>query len=133
MKITLIIGLSGCGKSTYAKTHLTETSLAYDMDAIASAFRLRQPHEEYHGPARRMANDLFASFVESAADYTDDLLIIRTAPTLRELEAIWPDALVWCRRRYVARPMDSEDRALERIVQAVEWCKQNEIPIIFPL
>ncbi len=55
MRITLVCGLRGCGKSTYVKEHLTDGALAYDMDAIASAFRLRMPHEEYHEAARHMA------------------------------------------------------------------------------
>ena len=54
--ITLVIGLPGSGKSTYAKKNLGG-GLCYELDAIAAAFRLRVPHEEPEGnaAARRMA------------------------------------------------------------------------------
>ncbi len=100
------------------------------MDAIASAFRLRQPHEEYHKNARKMANDFLYGFICKAHEYTNDLLVIRTAPTIDELEFIYPTKFVWCTNRYIFREMDDEERALDRIVDAVEWCRLSNIPVI---
>ena len=74
----LVVGLRGAGKSTYVKRHLDDESLAYDMDAIASAFRLKMPHEEYYKPARRMANDFLTGFMAKAHDYVKTVYIIRT-------------------------------------------------------
>lgn len=130
MSRTLVIGLSGTGKSTYVKNHLTNDSLAYDLDAIASAFRLRMPHEEYHAQARRMANDLLLGFVENASDYTTDLYIIRTAPTIEEVEDLKPDKVVWCKHQYIDRPMDDAQAALDRIQEVIDWCKNNSIPFL---
>lgn len=131
MKITLIVGLPGCGKSTYAKNHLTESSLVYDLDAIASAFRLCQPHDEYHKGSRQLANIFLDDFVNYAPDYTDNLLIIRTAPPVEDLDFISPSELVWCRERYAFRPIPHEERVLERINTAVRWCNDNSIPVIY--
>ena len=45
--VTLIIGLPSTGKTSYAKNHLRD-GLCYDLDYLASAFRLQTPHEERH-------------------------------------------------------------------------------------
>lgn len=119
----LVIGLRGCGKSTYCKSHLDDYTLCYDMDAIASAFRLKMPHEEYYKPARRMANDFLRGFLVKAHDYCKRVLIIRTAPSIKEFEEIDPDKVVICKHRYVDRPMDDKAGALERIAQIEERCR----------
>ena len=81
MHKTLIIGLAGSGKTTYAKGIMLDESIVYDLDAIASAFRLKQPHEEYHKASRQMANDFLYGFIERISEYTNDAIIIRTAPS----------------------------------------------------
>ena len=111
----LVVGLTGTGKSTYCKTHMDEFSLVYDMDAIAGAFRLKQPHEEYFKPARRMANDFLKGFLAKAQEYSPRLFIIRTAPTIKEAEDIEPDRIVICTKEYVFREMDDRQKAIERI------------------
>lgn len=127
--ITLVIGLRGTGKSTYCREHLGEDGLCYDMDAIASAFRLRMPHEEYHAPSRRMANDLLHAFVIKAQEFTDNVLVIRTAPSIFELREINPDRLVVCNHPYVYRQMDDPDYAEKKINEAVKYCRKIGIPI----
>lgn len=124
---TLVIGLPGTGKTTYTRNNLGESGLAYDLDAIAAAFRLRQPHEEYNDESRRMANDLLLSFAENASDYTNEVLIIRTAPTIAEVEEIKPTKVVWRKEKYVERQIDNEQETLLRIKAVVEWCSQNNI------
>ena len=59
--VTLIIGLPSTGKTSYAKNHLRD-GLCYDLDYLASAFRLQTPHEERHDAAIRMANDIAFGF-----------------------------------------------------------------------
>lgn len=130
MRITLVCGLRGCGKSTYVKEHLTDGALAYDMDAIASAFRLRMPHEEYHEAARHMANDMLFGWLDNAERYTDEVYVIRTAPRLREVARINPDRVVICQTRYVVREMDDPDAAAERLEHLRMYCFHNDVPCV---
>lgn len=125
----LVIGLRGCGKSTYVLNKLDGDSLAYDMDAIASAFRLKKPHEEYYKPARRMANDFLPGFISKVHSYVKKVYVIRTAPTVKEFEMIGPDKLVICRTQYNYREMDDRKAAQERIDTIEEYAKKNNIEI----
>lgn len=125
--LTLVCGLRGSGKTTYVYNHLTRDALAYDMDAIASAFRLRQIHEEYHPAARRMANSFLAGFLAHVFSFASDAWIIRTAPSITELEQIAPDRVVIMRGSYVTREMDDREAAAERINDVVEWCAAHGV------
>ena len=126
----LVIGLAGTGKTTYVKDHITDKTLVYDLDAIASAFRLKAPHEEYHAGARKMANDLLLGFVNNASEYCETVYIIRTAPSIDELEARSPDKVVVCSHQYVQR--QSDDDAPYRIQQIVSYCTEHRIKIFNP-
>ena len=128
----LVVGLRGCGKSTYCKKHLDEFSLVYDLDAIASAFRLKMPHEEYFRPARKMANDFLKGFLMKAHDYCKRVFIIRTAPSIREVEEIEPDKVVICKKQYVFREMDDRKSALKRIEELELYCLERGIEIEYP-
>ena len=125
----LVIGLAGCGKTTYVKNHLTHNALCYDLDAIASAFRLKQPHEEYFKPARRMANDFLQGFIAKAQDYADKIFIIRTSPKIDDIEHIQPDRLVVCEHQYIYRDMDDRRDAIKRIREAIKYCEAHSIPV----
>ena len=129
MHRTLIVGLAGTGKTTYAKEHMTDDTLVYDLDAIASAFRLKDPHEEYHKAARTMANDFLYGFIERVSEYTSDAIIIRTAPSIGELERISPDLLVVCSKRFEEREMDDVIGALNRIDDAIKFCERRGIVV----
>ena len=96
---TLVIGLPISGKTTYVQ-NMPGKWLAYDLDYLAAAFRLRDPHSERDGSARRMANDLLYGFIENAEQYSENVYIIRAAPSTEELLAIMPDVLVVMRTRY---------------------------------
>lgn len=125
----LVVGLRGCGKSTYCKEHLDEFSLVYDMDAIASAFRLKMPHEEYFKPARRMANDFLKGFLIKAHDYAKKIYVIRTAPTIREFEEIDPDKVVFCMKEYTFREMDDRNAARRRLDDLLRYCGGKEVEV----
>lgn len=129
MHRTLIIGLPGTGKTTYAKEHMTEDSIVYDLDAIASAFRLKEPHEEYHKAARTMANDFLYGFIERVSEYTNDAIIIKTDPSIRELERIQPDTLIVCSKQYVNHEIDDYSGAIKRIDTTIQLCKNRGITV----
>ena len=125
----LVIGLVGTGKTQYVKDHLTHNALCYDLDSIASAFRLKQPHDEYFKPARRMANDFLNGFIAKAHEYVDRVYIVRTAPKIDELEHIAPDRLIVCEHQYVYRDMDDRKGAIVRIRDAIKYCEAHNIPV----
>ena len=106
--------------------------MVYDMDAIASAFRLKMPHEEYFKPARKMANDFLKGFLMKAHDYCKRVFIIRTAPSIREVEEIEPDKVVICKKQYVFREMDDRKSALKRIEELELYCLERGIEIEYP-
>lgn len=126
---TLVIGIRGTGKTTYCKQHMDDNTLVYDLDAIAGAFRLKQPHEEYFKPARRMANDFLKGFLAKAKEYCKKIIIIRTAPTIKEIEDIKPDKLVVCTTVYSSRDMDEKKEALERIDAATKYCMRQHMDV----
>lgn len=125
----LVIGLAGSGKTTYARTHMDAETLAYDLDAIAAAFRLSEPHAEYHEGSRRMANDLLASWAENAQGYARRVIIIRTAPSVEEAEALKPDKIIYMTRRYIDRNAGNETQALKRIGELMRWANAKGIPV----
>lgn len=125
--VTLIIGLPGCGKSVLAKRLIEDGGICYDLDAIASAFRLKQPHEERCEYARRMANDLLIGWRIKAYDYHDNIVIIRTAPTTQEAQELSPDKIIILTKRWMHREMENEAAASERIEKLFEWAVANNI------
>ena len=96
---TLVIGLPRSGKTTYVQ-NMPGKWLAYDLDYLAAAFRLREPHSERDSASWRMANDLLYGFIDNAEQYAENVYIIRAAPSTEELLAIMPDVLVVMRTRY---------------------------------
>ena len=124
----VVCGLPGTGKTTYVKDHLGG-GLAYDLDRIAEAFRLAEPGEIIGEAARKMANDLLLGFASKATDYAPKVFIIRTAPTIEELEAIKPDRVVMLTRIHADRgiPIGDKQSKLNRIK---EWCDLFAVPLL---
>lgn len=128
MRVTLVCGLPGTGKSTYVKEHLGAGALAYDLDAIAAAFRLRMPHEEQHDAAQQMANAMLFGFIDNARWYTNELFVIRTAPNLPELSRIHPDEVVICETQYIDRDVDVGLGAESKLWTVQRYCERNNVP-----
>lgn len=126
----LVIGNPGTGKSTYVKQNLAN-GMAYDLDALAAALRLSKPKSESYKPARWLANDLLAGFTKAAHRYIDLVYVIRTAPTIEELETIEPTKLVVFYGGYGNKDLSETRRhtIAQRIVKCVEYAKANGIPV----
>lgn len=132
----LVIGLPGSGKTEYVRSQLGEDAIAYDLDSIAGAFRLKEQHAEYHPGARRMANSLFKAFAMRAKEFAPRVYLIRTAPSLEEVSLIRPDRVVVCTGRYQIshrkdfREIDEDD--LQRRIEDVKtYCEKNFVDLEF--
>lgn len=128
--VTLVIGLPGSGKSTWTRQHLGG-GLVYELDAIASAFRLTVPHtEQPHGGARRMAAALRSGWLAAAPKYASHLFIVRTAPDYEELSEIMPDKIVVCTKQYVKRPYKYDIAEYrQKVSDVIAWAEANDIEI----
>lgn len=105
----LVIGNPGAGKTTYTWEHLGN-GIAYDLDAIAGALRIRPPKAERFAPARWLANSLLPGFPEAAHRYVSDVYVIRTAPTREEFDQIRPTKLVVIYGNYGNEDLSPERR-----------------------
>lgn len=136
-RVTLVIGLPGSGKSTWVKNHLGSEGIAYDLDAIAAAFRLAQVHTERQDASRKLANALYKAFALRASEYSSDVYLIRSPGTLDEIQRIHPDRLVVCRGRHNITnrkdymPIDTSQME-QRISEQIDWAKSNGVEVVSP-
>ena len=130
-RLTLVCGLPGTGKSTWVRKHLGG-GIAYDMDAIACAFRLTVPHkEEPHAGARRMAAALRKGWLDAAWQYASEVFVIRSAPDARELEETNPDRIIVCTHQYVMRPYKFDAAERQRQIDGVVgWAHDNDVEVV---
>lgn len=131
--VTLVVGLPGSGKTSYVR-RVMGGGLAYDLDHIAAAFRLRSPHTERHDPARRMANSMARAFAANAQRYASDVFVIRTAPDIDEAAELDPDAIVVCEGTHdITSRADyvriDQAEAEEKIKILLEWAEANDVPV----
>ena len=133
-RLILVVGLPGSGKTSYVRQHLGG-GIAYDLDHIAAAFRLTQPHAEYHGTARRLANSMARAFAQNAVQYSNIVYIIRTAPTIDEVAEMMPDEIVVCKGSYDISDRKDLDKSFNRnqaeemITAVAEWAELNNVPL----
>lgn len=126
-KKLLVCGKPGTGKSTFASDYLGG-GVAYDLDALAAAFRLKGPHEETHEASRRIANELYFGFAQNAENYSERVLVVRTAPTKEELEAFRPDCVVLLSTQRV--PRTYAEYVPKRLREVEQWCKKNRVTFL---
>lgn len=131
----LVIGQPGSGKTTWTRDQLGLDAIAYDLDAIAAAFRLTDPHEEIHRGARKLAARLAQAFAQRAQTFAPRIFIIRSAPSTEEIAQIRPDKLIVCLGRYdIRRRKDFEEFDPEEIEKKIQdakrFCELNRIPVI---
>ena len=130
----LVIGKPGSGKTTWTRDQLGLDAMAYDLDAIAAAFRLTDPHEEIHKGSRKMAAKLMLAFSERAQTFAPRIFIIRSAPTPEEIAQIKPDKIVICMGNYPIRTRKDfesfNDSEMEKKIEdARKFAELNRIPV----
>lgn len=124
----LVCGLPGTGKTTYVKEHLG-SGLAFDLDYLSSAFRLKGPKENDSEAARKIANDLLIGFANKANDYSPKVFIIRTAPTKEELDLLKPTKIILLTKVYQERNIPVGDKA-DRLDRVREYANIFAIPLL---
>ncbi|MBR0302682.1 MAG: hypothetical protein IJQ80_02420 [Clostridia bacterium] len=134
-RLTLVVGLPKSGKTTYVRKHLGG-GLCYDLDYIAGAFRLRGPHEERDRASRIMANRMLQAFAVQARRLTGHVYIIRTAPTIEEVEELEPDEIVVCSGEYQEQRADDGTLASApkwaQIEEIISWANDNGVGVLSP-
>lgn len=130
--IVLVVGMPASGKTTYVQQHL-RNGLAYDLDHIAAAFRLKPVKKESHDMARKMANSLMVGWCQNVSRFADTAYVIRTAPSVDEVIRISPCKIVFCmddygtKKKIIEYGMD-EEKTRRRLQDLIAWTKIHHFP-----
>lgn len=129
-RTTLVIGMPQSGKTTYVKSHL-KAGVVYDLDALAGALRLKAPKADTSKAARWIANSLLPGFTKAAHRYAREVWVIRTAPTIEEIQDIEPSRLIVLYGGYGNKNFKDERRQVlaKRIQDGVKYCKAEGIEV----
>lgn len=133
-RIILVVGLPGSGKTHYVKQNLGN-GIVYDLDYIAAALRLSDPHSLRHEAARVVTNELLFDFITKAKLYSENIYVIRSAPSVFEVKQISPSKIVICKGSYNIMnrpdyvPVDRCDY-LNKIQRIINLAKEKNIPLI---
>lgn len=127
--LTLVVGLPGTGKTAAVKQWAKGDALVYDLDYIAGALRLSAPKKDENRMARRMANSMVVSFARNVGKWASRAYIIRTAPTIEEVDAMEVDKIIHFSEEKVKTDIDERRRAniLSRLADLKEWASYNDI------
>ena len=131
MKV-MVCGFPGSGKSTLCKKLITQNGgLCYELDAIASAFRLTVPHaEKPHPIARKMAAALRQAWINEAVKQCSYVVVNRTIPDEDELEDFMPDLIYICRKVYTDRGYEYDKKAYRKRLDEIEqWASLRGVPV----
>ena len=134
-KITLIVGLIGTGKTEYAKA-IANGALVYDLDYLKSSLTFSEVHSTDDPDARKVANAFLDTFIEVGRATGRDLIVIRMAPKLTELERIKPDKLVVMLKEYDVSDREDfheidRDEYGMRLNACAKWCDHHNVQIDF--
>ena len=134
--ITLIVGLPGSGKTTLAKKLISaKGGLVFDMDYLSAALTLSEPVSQSKAEcefsiSRKVAASLRSEFLRWAPTYTSNVVIIRTAPTDRELAETKPNKIIVCTNEWVKRPYKYDREAImSQINDVIAWADSNNVPV----
>ena len=130
----LVMGAPGAGKTTFCRENLG-AGVMYDLDLIATALRGNReldPEDPrsrtFNDDARDIADQLLVPVIEAARRVRPtSFFLIRTAPTLEEVEALMPDQVFWIRNG--AAEIRSGDRMIERLEQTACMIERAGYPV----
>lgn len=136
--VTLVMGLPGSGKSTWAKEHLGD-GVVWDLDHIMAALLYRDDvHQPVRDEIRSAANSMLESFISAFENVDHPVIVIRTAPKAEELRLINPTKIVYTTTLYNVRDRENYHdltteemtKMAKRYLDTISWSKRNNVEIL---
>lgn len=136
--VTLVMGLPGSGKSTWAKEHLGD-GVVWDLDHIMAALLYRDDsHQPVRDDIRSAANSMLESFISEFENADYPVIVIRTAPRAEELRLINPTKIVYMTTLYDIRNRENYHdltaaemtTMAKRYLDTISWARRNNIELL---